>query len=276
VNVHPDHRMRATVATRNRTSGARPYFAAPLPRVLAHRGLAVDVPENTLASFGAAVDAGAVYIETDVNASADGIAITVHDPDLDRVAGVPGTVAGFTLAELQQIDLGGGVRLATLAEVLAAHPETRFNIDIKSEDVAAPAAAAIIATGAIDRVLITSFSSKRRRAAVELLGDRVAASASAGEFVPALLFAKLGIVPLVRFLLRRVDAVQIPRSIYGISTVTPRTVRRLHAAGVEVHVWTINDVEVARQLLENGVDGIVTDRADLMLPLAETFRHAAP
>lgn len=267
--------MRAAVATRNRTRATKPYFSAPLPRVLAHRGLAIDVPENTLAAFGKAIEAGADYVETDVNASADGIAITVHDPDLDRVAGVPGTVAGFTLAELQQIDLGGGVRFATLAEVLAAHPQTRFNIDIKSEDVAAPAAAAVIATGATDRVLITSFSTKRRRAATELLGDGVAASASAGEFVPALLFAKLGIVPLVRFVLRRVDAVQIPRSIYGISTVTARTVRRLHAAGVEVHVWTINDVEEARQLLEKGVDGIVTDRADLMIPLAESFRHTA-
>lgn len=264
------------MATRNRTDGAAPYFATPLPRVLAHRGLALDVPENTLAAFGRAIDAGASYIETDVHASADGIAIAVHDPDLDRVAGVRGAVAGLTLSELQQIDLGGGVRFATLAEVLAAHPETRFNIDIKSEDVAAPAAAAIIATGAVHRVLLTSFSTKRRRAAVELVGEEVAASASAGEFVPALIFAKLGIVPLVRFLLRRVGAVQIPRSVYGISTVTPRMVRRLHAAGVEVHVWTINDVEVARRLLEDGVDGIVTDRADLMLPLAETFRHSGP
>jgi glycerophosphoryl diester phosphodiesterase len=245
------------------------------------------VPENTIAAFEKAIAAGAAYVETDVNATADGIAVAVHDPTLDRVAGRADRIADLTLAELREIDLGGGVRFSTLAEVLSAHPETRFNIDIKAEDAAAPAAAAILAAGAVERVLITSFSAKRRRATVELLeqrpldrrigsgrlekgridSGRVAASASAGEFVPALLAAKIGLVPLARLLLRRVDAVQIPQRIWRIRTTTPRTVRRLHAAGVEVHVWTINDPDEARRLLENGADGIVTDRADLMLGL---------
>ncbi|WP_440711323.1 glycerophosphodiester phosphodiesterase family protein [Herbiconiux sp. YIM B11900] len=252
---------------RANSASVKPYFASPTPRVLAHRGLAVDVPENTLASFERAVAAGAAYVETDVNASADGVAVVVHDPTLERIASRPDRVADLTLEQLRALDLGGGVRFVTLQEALEALPETRFNIDIKSEDVAAPAAAAIVAAGARDRVLITSFSRRRRRAAVDALGDRVAASASASEFVPALLLAKLGATPLVRFLLRRVDAVQIPMSIFGIATTTPRTIARLHAAGVEVHVWTINDVEVARGLLERGVDGIVSDRADLMLAL---------
>jgi glycerophosphoryl diester phosphodiesterase len=232
------------------------------------------VPENTLASFEKAVAAGVDYIETDVNASADGVAIASHDPTLQRIAGRPDRIADLTLEQLLEIDLGGGVRFVTLADVLAAHPSIRFNIDIKSEDAAGPAARAIQDAGALDRVLLTSFSTRRRRAAVDLLGGRVAASASAGEFVPALLAAKLGLVPLVRALLRRVDAVQIPLTIFRMRTTTPRMVRRLHAAGVEVHVWTINDVAVARALLEHGVDGIVTDRADLMLPLAAELRAA--
>lgn len=253
------------------------WFAPARPRILAHRGLALGVPENTLAAFDKAIAAGAAYIETDVNATADGIAVAVHDPTLDRVAGRADRIADLTLAELREVDLGGGARFATLAEVLSAHPQTRFNIDIKSPDAAAPAAAAILAADAVDRVLITSFSTRRRRAAIDLLeqrstgagssGKRVSASASAGEFVPALLAAKVGLVPLARLLLRRVDAVQIPQRIWRIRTTTPRTVRRLHAAGVEVHVWTINDPHEARRLLENGADGIVTDRADLMLEL---------
>ncbi len=256
------------------------WFAPETPRILAHRGLALGVPENTIAAFEKAIAAGAAYIETDVNATADGIAVAVHDPTLERVADRPDRIADLTLAELREVDLGGGARFATLAEVLAAHAETRFNIDIKSEDAAAPAAAAILAAGAVERVLITSFSTKRRRATVELLErrlpgspgseERVAASASAREFVPALIAAKLGLVPLARLLLRRVDAVQIPQRIWRIRTTTPRTVRRLHAAGVEVHVWTINDPDEARRLLENGADGIVTDRVDLMLELVRT------
>ncbi|MCS5719388.1 glycerophosphodiester phosphodiesterase family protein [Herbiconiux sp. CPCC 205763] len=248
------------------------WFQPALPRILAHRGLALGVPENTLAAFEQAVAAGAGYIETDVNASADGVAIASHDQTLDRIAGRPERIADLTLAQLLEIDLGGGVRLVTLADVLAAHPGIRFNIDIKSEDVAAPAARAIHEADAADRVLLTSFSTRRRRAAVDVLDDRVAASASVGEFVPALFAAKLGLVPVVRWLLRRVDAVQIPLTVFGMRTTTPRMVRRLHAAGVEIHVWTINDVAVARGLLMRGVDGLVTDRADLMLPLAEEFR----
>ncbi|WP_382305461.1 glycerophosphodiester phosphodiesterase family protein [Herbiconiux sp. UC225_62] len=260
---------------RRRTDTREPgWFEPALPRILAHRGLALGVPENTLASFEKAAAIGVDYIETDVNASADGVAIASHDPTLERIAGRPDRIADLTLEQLLEIDLGGGVRFVTLADVLAAHPGIRFNIDIKSEDVAGPAARAIRDADAADRVLLTSFSTRRRRAAVDLLVGvgPVAASASAGEFVPALIAAKLGLVPLVRWILRRVDAVQIPLTIFRMRTTTPRMVRRLHAAGVEVHIWTINDVDVARGLLERGVDGIVTDRADLMLPLAREFR----
>lgn len=250
----------------------RGYFDPPLPRVLAHRGLALGVPENTLAGFEKAVAAGAVYLETDVNATADGIAVAVHDPTLDRIAGRPDRVADLTLEQLRTVDLGGDQRFATLAELLLALPTSRFNIDIKSPDAAAPAAAAIEAAGARDRVLITSFSTRRRRSA-SVLVPGVATSASAWEFVPALVAAKLGLVPLARLILRHVDAVQIPRLIYGVETTTERTVRRLHAAGVEVHVWTVNDPAEARLLFERGVDGVVTDRADLMIPVAEQFRR---
>lgn len=250
------------------------YFAGPLPRVLAHRGLAVDAPENTLAAFEAAVAAGAEYLETDVHATADGIAVAAHDPTLDRIAGRDEDIAALTLEQLGTIDLGGDQRFSSLAELLVALPASRFNIDVKAEAAAAPTAAAIEAAGARDRVLLTSFSSKRRRSASVLL-PRVATSASAQEFVPALVAAKLGLTPLARLFLRRVDAVQIPRRIGRIETVTARTVRRLQAAGVEVHVWTINDVDEARLLLGRGVDGIVTDRVDLMLPLAAEFRRRA-
>ncbi|MFB2582681.1 glycerophosphodiester phosphodiesterase family protein [Herbiconiux sp. P15] len=258
------------MARRRGSEPRSPWFAPERPRILAHRGLAQGVPENTLAAFAKAIEAGASYIETDVNATADGIAVAAHDPTLDRVAGRPDRIADLTLAELRAIDLGGGERFATLAEVLAAHPETRFNIDIKAADASAPAAAAILAAGAADRVLLTSFSTARRRAAVDLLESRVAASGSAGEFVPALIAVKLGLVPLARLLLRRVDAVQVPQRIWRMRTTTPRTIRRLHAAGVEVHVWTINEPEVAERLLASGVDGIVTDRVDLMLELVRS------
>ena len=244
----------------------RPYFAPPAPRVLAHRGLAVNAVENTLDAFRAALDAGAVYLETDVNVSADGVAVVCHDPTLERIAGRPDRVDSLALDELRRIDLGGGARLPTRLEALVAFPEARFNFAIKSPEVAEPAARAVLAAGATDRVLVTSFSTSRRRAALRLLPG-AASSASAPGFVAALILIKAGLTPLARLVLRGVDAVQIPLEAGPLATTTARTVRGFHRAGVEVHVWTINDVELARELLDRGVDGIVSDRADLMLEL---------
>lgn len=253
----------------SRARGA--YFAPPLPRIFAHRGLALDVPENTLGAFRAALAVGAVHVETDVHASSDGVAVISHDPTLDRVAGRPDRVADLTLAELRSIDLGGGETFVTLSEALLAFPEARFNIDVKADDACRPTAEAVRAAGAIDRVLITSFDVRRKRLTASALPG-VATSASAAEFGPALAFAKLGWAWAVRRILRNVDAVQIPPQVSRIGTVTPRTIDVLHRAGVEIHVWTINDPVVARDLLARGVDGLVTDRADILVPLAAEFK----
>lgn len=246
------------------------YFSSTSPRVFAHRGLAFTAdgspgaPENTLAAFAAALAAGASYIETDVNASSDGVAVVSHDPSLSRVAGIPGEVRDFTLAQLQALDLGGGQGFSSLADVLAAFPTARFNIDIKSLDAVQPTVDAIIQAGAIPRVLVTSFSEARRLSAVRQLPG-VASSPGAARFAVALLAGKLGLQPLLRWLLRDVDCVQVPTSHLGLRITTPRMIRRLHAAAVEVHVWTINDAPTMRSLLALGVDGIVSDRADIAL-----------
>ncbi|MCU1480807.1 MAG: glycerophosphodiester phosphodiesterase [Subtercola sp.] len=242
------------------------YFAPPLPRLLAHRGLATQQAENTLAAFRAAVDAGATYVELDVHASLDGEAIVSHDENLSRLLGRDDTIVGLSRADLAGVDLGDGSGFATLAEVLAALPHTRINIDIKAMAAAAPAAAAIRAAGAVDRVLVTSFSGRRRRRAIALLPG-VATSASAGSFLVALLAAKIGLAPVVRRALRGIDAVQVPVRAAGITIAAPRVLRSIHAAGVEVHIWTINAPEEMTRLLDLGVDGIVTDRIDIALDL---------
>lgn len=243
------------------------YFDLARPRVLAHRGLALDAPENTPLAFAAAVAAGAHYLETDVNASLDGVAIVSHDPDLARVAGRDARVGDLTAGELARIDLGRGEGLLPLADVLDAFPEARFNIDVKDAAAVEPTVQAVRGTRSMDRVLITSFSGARRRAVVERLPG-VATSASADRFVRALLAGKAGFGSAVRRALRDVDAVQIPERALGLRTTTARMIRAFHAAGVEVHIWTVNDPERMRQLFELGVDGVVTDRADLAIPTA--------
>ncbi len=239
--------------------------------MLAHRGFARDVPENTLLAFAKALALGVTCIETDVHASLDGIAVISHDPDLSRLAGRETTVNQLTMAQLRRVDLGHGQTFASLAEAFDGFPDARFNIDVKSADAVGPTVDAIRSAGATSRVLVTSFSEKRRLATVRELPG-VASSASARTFAVALIAGKLGLSPAVRFILRGVDAVQIPQRAAGMATITPRQLRMLHGAGVEVHVWTVNDAATMERLLNLGVDGLVTDRSDLAMELVERRR----
>ena len=236
--------------------------------MFAHRGLAIDAPENTLLAFAKAVAVGAAYIETDVHASSDGIAVVAHDPDLKRIAGRDVRVDQLTFGELRRIDLGDDQKFCSLAEALDAFPETRFNIDIKSKAAVNPTVAAILSARASKRVLVSSFDESRRVAALRGLSD-VVSSSSARRFVVALLAGKIGISPIVRHALRDLVAVQVPEKALGLRITSARMIRRLHDAGVEVHVWTVNDPVRMAELLDLGVDGIVTDRADLALALVE-------
>jgi glycerophosphoryl diester phosphodiesterase len=213
---------------------------------------------------------GAEYIETDVHASSDGVAVVAHDPDLSRVASVKRTVESLSMDELRRIDLGFDQGFCSLAEALDAFAATRFNIDIKDTAAIAPTIEAIRRANATSRVLVTSFSDKRRLAAVHELPG-VATSASARTFATALAAARSGAARVTARALRGVSAVQVPERALGISVTTRRMIERLHAAGVEVHIWTINDPVRMRELLELGVDGIVTDRADLALEVVRNY-----
>ncbi|WP_349864716.1 glycerophosphodiester phosphodiesterase family protein [Leifsonia sp. WHRI 6310E] len=243
------------------------FLDGPRPRVIAHRGLALDAPENTLLAFLKALTAGATHLETDVHASADGVAVVSHDPELDRVAGRPGRVDGMLMRELRRVELGHDQQFCSLAEALDTFPQARFNIDIKDERAAASVVTAIREARAVDRVLITSFSTARRQAVADELRG-VATSPSVPEFAPALAAAKAGLTPLVRHSLRGFAAVQVPERQGPLRVVSARTVRAIQAAGAEVHVWTVNDPADMTRLLDLGVDGIVTDRCDLLAALA--------
>lgn len=241
-----------------------PYFAGRTPRVFAHRGLHTDVPENSASSFQAAVDAGVTFIETDVVGSRDGIAVISHDTTLDRVSTQTGLVNSLTAAELANVDIGGE-GFITLADALDRFPTTRFNIDVKDEGAIEGVVSAVRDADALDRVLLTSFSAARRRAVLSRLPG-IASSPSATEFLVIAAAARLGITPPLPL----VHALQIPERANGMTFVTERLVERYHRAGLEVHVWTVNDEVTMRRLLAMGVDGIVTDRADIAMSVVDS------
>jgi glycerophosphoryl diester phosphodiesterase len=231
----------------------------------------VDAPENTLLAFARAVAVGASYIETDVHASHDGVAVVAHDPDLKRVAARNVRVEQLTMSELRRVDLGHGQSFCSLADALDAFPGTRFNIDVKSRAAVEPTIAAILKVGASNRVLVSSFDERRRAAAIRGLPG-VVSSSSARRFVFALLGGKVGFSPAVRGSLRGLVAVQVPEKALGLRVTTSKMVERLHAAGVEIHVWTVNDPGRMGELLDLGVDGIVTDRVDVALEVVRARR----
>lgn len=247
------------------------FFNPAPPRVLAHRGLATEAPENTLLAFAKALAEGVTHIETDVHATADGVAVIAHDETLERVAARKVRVDQLTMAELRRVDLGEGQGFCSLADALDAFPEARFNIDLKSAPSVQPTVDAIREHRATPRVLIASFSDRRRRRAVEQLPG-VATSLSSNSTMRLVLATRARLGGAARRILSTVHAVQIPERHKGVRVLTLRLLQYAHEAGVEVHVWTINDPADMRRLLALGVDGLVTDRADLAVE--ELKKHA--
>lgn len=232
------------------------------PRVIAHRGLALDHPENTLGAFTAALNSGADILETDVHLSKDGSVIVAHDPDLTRVAGRPGLVADFSERELAEIDLGSGEGFPTLDQLLSQFPHAKFNIDLKTRTAVEPFVEIIRAHRAESRILATSFDEPTRQAVINLLPE-VASSTSRSMVIQARLRTWLGL-PMEKWTVpAEVVALQIPPAMYGVALVTPSMLRLAKRKGLEVHVWTINNPEDMRRLWTMGVHGIVTDRSDL-------------
>lgn len=244
-----------------------PWFTGePGPRVLAHRGFvpptSEGVVENSVAAIAAARGAGTVYVESDCHLTADGQVVLFHDDDLRRVTGDPRPVASVPTRELAAImSTRGG--LATLADALDAFPDVRFNLDVKAP-AAAEQVGRLVAKES-HRVLLTSFSDERRRAALaasRARGGNPATSAGTSTLARILASARTGVPRLARSALRGVDALQVPERHRRIRIVTPRLLEAAHRAGVEVHVWTVNDAADMRRLLALGVDGLVTDHAD--------------
>ena len=239
----------------------KPYLDVPVA-AMAHRGFSLDGLENSMAAFAAAVALGFRYVETDAHATADGFAVALHDETLDRTTDGHGLVRDLPWREVRKARIGGVEPVPLLEDLLGTWPDLRVNIDVKEAAGALPVAEVIERTGAHDRVCVTSFSAARRRATLRRLTKPVATSAGTVEITRFLLDARLG--RSLTWLARQVDCLQLPTASRGLTVVDARTVAAAHAAGLKVHVWTINTPTAMRQLIDLGVDGLITDRADLL------------
>lgn len=253
-----------------RIKAAKPYLDAAHPVAIAHRGFSQGGLENTLTAFRAALDLGYSYVETDINTTADGVTVVFHDSTLDRVTDQRGVISQLPYSVVSKARIGGREPIATLAEFFAALPTARFNIDVKDQGSVVPLAELIEELGLHDRVCVASFSGKRRRAVLSLLSRPVASSPGKWQLVAYFCLSPWLPRPLTRYLMRQVDVLQIPRRHRNLELVTAASVRRAHRLGLKVHVWTIDEPLEMHRLFDLGVDGIMTDRADL---LAEVMRQ---
>ena len=238
------------------------YLDHPGPIALAHRGWSNAGLENSMAAFAAAVELGYGYVETDVHATRDGVAVAFHDTTLDRVTDGSGAVASLDWSTVRRARIGGVEPVPRLEDLLGAWPDLRVNIDVKAASAIGPTVDVIERTGAHDRVCIASFSDARRRAVVRRLSRPVATSAGNGTVAAFLVGARSGAVS--RRVLRTVDCLQVPERSGRVRVITRATVEAAHAVGVQVHVWTVNDADAMHRLLDLGVDGLVSDRSDVL------------
>lgn len=244
------------------------FFDHPGIIAMAHRGFTGrNAPENSLAAFAAAVDLGFRYVETDVHATSDGTLIAFHDDRLDRVTDGSGVVGRLPWNVVRAAKIAGTEEIPTLDAVLESWPLLRVNIDCKTAAAVEPLVATIERHRAHDRVCVASFSDTRRRAVLRGLSRPVATSGGKSvisRFVMGGPIPSWTRTPLGQNALRAVDCLQVPRAAGLIRVVTEASLRRAHRAGVQVHVWTIDDATQMHDLLDLGVDGIMTDRADTL------------
>ena len=241
------------------------YFSPAKPRIFAHRGLAepLNLDENTIPAFQAAIDHGATHLESDTQATSDGHAVLFHDPDLKRVAGIDALVSELTLTEVSEIRLANGGTIPTLFEALTHVPTAFFNLDIKTKLAIEPTIQAIEDAKAHNRVLVSSFSNPTRKSALKKFSQPVATSASASVALAAwashtFLFG-LGF----RSIVSEVDALQVPVRLGIVNFSNSAFIKRVQRHKTEIHFWTINDPIEMSALINAGADGIVSDRVDL-------------
>ncbi len=243
-----------------------PYFDTRFA-AFAHRGGSLYGPnlgrENTLSAFRTAVDLGYCYLETDVHATRDGKLVALHDDVLDRVTDSRGRISELTSTAVSRLRVGGTEPIPMLDQLFEEFPNARFNIDIKSAGAVEPLVKAIEWHRAHDRVCVGSFGVDRIRAFRALMGRRVATTVS-----PAGTAYNAYLPVLPRLLNSPGVALQLPivHEVRGreVRTLTTRLLRNAHAAGKVVHVWTVDDADSMEELIDQGVDGLFTDRIDVL------------
>lgn len=260
-----------------------PFVTHARPLFFAHRGGSALAPENTLPAYENGLRYGADALELDIHYSRDGEIVVFHDDTLDRTTNGSGPLAALTFDELRRLDAGyhftpdsgathpwrgKGVTIPTLREVFERFPHTRVNIEMKVNDAEGERRLArlLMDNGWGDWALVGSFHTDALRRFRALCEGHIATSASAAETRNFLLGV---LVRQTQRMRPTYDALQVPEIYRGIRVVSPTSIQLAHDLALDMHVWTVDDRETMERLLDWGVDGLMSDRPDI---LAEVFQ----
>jgi glycerophosphoryl diester phosphodiesterase len=240
------------------------------PRIFAHRGLTFSgnthvADENTLEAFELALEAGADYLESDIQVTKDRVPVLFHDRDLNRLIGKKSKISDLSWSELQSIRLPLQGKIPTLEQALQLFPHAKFNLDIKTPQAEDLGIRTILEQNAEDRVLVSSFSERSRKRALARSTTPLATSAGSSKVFASYILARTKRVTNLQRQLTAIDALQIPTKLYGIDFTHPKFLEQVLPLGVEIHYWTINDPNQMIELFNLGAHGLVTDRTDLAL-----------
>jgi glycerophosphoryl diester phosphodiesterase len=243
------------------------FLDGPTPVAMAHRGGAIEHLENSMSAFEACVAMGYRYIETDIRVTADGTLVVFHDASLERVTDRKGRVEHLSWDEVSRARIGGREPITRLEDLLGAWPDVRFNLDIKAAGVLAPLVRTIRRLKVGDRICLASFSDARLAAARRLLGPSICTSLGP-RGVAALRLSSYSprAAGLARF---QAGCAQVPLQLGGRALVDERFVHAANARGLQVHVWTVDTEKETTEMLDLGVDGIMTDRPAMLRELLE-------
>ena len=267
------------IRARSASRAAKPPTPRNWPIAFIHRGGAAVVPEDTILGFREGLKYGDAVLECDVHSTLDGELVVMHDETVDRTTDGTGRINELTYAEIQKLDAGydftsdggvtfpwrgQGVTVPTLSQIYEEFPDRPVNIEIKRGDrpgIEERVAATIEAAGAQSRSLVVSQSRTTIQRFREVSNHQVATASSKLELLGYWL---LSLVHLTWLIDPPFQALQPPENYKGIPIVTRNFVRAAHRQNLRVDVWTIDDEADMRRLLSYGVDGIITDRPDVL------------
>jgi glycerophosphoryl diester phosphodiesterase len=262
----------ATVRERKRIFNDKPFW------LIAHRGFSGKYPENTMLSFEKADELPIDALELDIHASKDGKLVVIHDPTLDRTTNMSGRIVDYSAEELRRADAGyhfdpenngtfpfrgQGIKIPFLEELFKRFPDRKFVVEIKQTMPAIEELLiALIRKYDMEEKVIVASEHYDPLARVRTTDSALATNLSAIE---ARTFYTLFRVKLSAFYKSSGDALQIPDEYKGEKVVTPGLVKAVHKKGLILHIWTVNDPQEMKQLIDYGVDGIITDYPDRLV-----------